>query len=646
MDAVTGYPHDVDSAAEVMDDPLIGRTVAGKYLIQSRVGGGAMGVVYEARQIALDRRVAIKVLNRELQTRLQFVGRFQVEAKAASLLDHANVTRVLDFGTDDTGLLYICMEFLEGQNLFELVRNEWPIDASRVANIMSQTLAALAKAHDMGILHRDIKPDNIVLQRRVDDEGNESDVVKVCDFGIAKLEGVEVFGLSTVNGVGDSYRPAPMDRGGPALTSVGLIIGTPDYMSPEQARGETLDPRSDIYSVGVVLYHLLAGRPPFDGDDAAEILTKHITDEPVPPSAIAKVDAELEEICAKAMSKSPDHRYRTAREMRAALRRSAVFARTGTELTGPISTMPSSHSSIPDSGEVGRSSVMMPPAAPLPTMRGRRTGTIALVVGVLLALGGTALALRSHQKTAKTEGNGPPDAGVMALVDPHAAGAGSANPGDPANGASVTAFTRPTATDPASGGPGAATAPAVLPTGAKTAMAPVPPPTSTGAPPTNPIASAAAATGATTANTAPPTPAPPPVDTTPPPPVVAVTAASPSPPAAVPAPPPFHPENGRVEIAKVETDRVTSRAINEVLRHANLQRCYVDALTKAGSAKEGTAVLSLEIDQNRVEHARLGDTLGLSGLGTCIEGQFSHARVAEADTGDATATITLHFVDP
>jgi serine/threonine protein kinase len=210
---------------------------------------------------------------------------------------------VLDFG-EDGNLLHLVMEYVEAEDLLAVMQREWPLKDVRIVQIMSQALAALAKAHELGIVHRDIKPENILILRGTDDEGNATDIVKVCDFGIAKM---------AASSVEQSRLFAPH------LTREGLIVGTPDYMSPEQARGEGVDGRSDLYSMGIVLYHLLSGQPPFIADTPFGIAIQHVSEPPFPPSRHRSVNPVLESICLRAMSKRPADRFQTAREMRRAI---------------------------------------------------------------------------------------------------------------------------------------------------------------------------------------------------------------------------------------------------------------------------------------------------------------------------------------
>ncbi len=290
--------------------PLVGRTLAGKYTLEEVLGEGAMGVVYKARQLSLEKTIAVKVMHLDLVSDETFAARFHREAKAASRLDHPNSIRILDFGQEADGLLYIAMEFLDGQDLLHVIEHESPISPRRIVEILAQVLSALAVAHEMGIIHRDLKPENIMILRRRIDEG-PGEAVKVCDFGIAKV-------ADSADSI-PSLSPAWAKKKG-RLTTAGLVVGTPEYMSPEQGRGDPLDARSDLYAVGVVLYYLLAGRIPFDAPTPLGIVVKHQHEDPIPPSSIRpEADLQLEEVCLRAMQKRPDERYAGAREMRSAL---------------------------------------------------------------------------------------------------------------------------------------------------------------------------------------------------------------------------------------------------------------------------------------------------------------------------------------
>ena len=282
-------------------DSLVGAALAGgKLVIEGLIGRGGVGAVYRARHRELKMPLAVKVLHESFQHDIDFCRRFYAEALAASRLDHKNVTRVIDFGQEPTGQLYLAMEYLDGVELRVLLEQTKTLPISRIVDIMTQVCAGLSHAHARGIVHRDIKPENLVLVPSQDDEGEATEIVKVCDFGIAQQRGP-----------GQAAGAVPQ----------GIIAGTPEYMSPEQCRGEELDARSDLYSCGVVLYEMATGQLPFTGAHAHVILEKHKSTPVLPPSKIeARVPPLLERIILKALAKDPRERYANMRELRSALR--------------------------------------------------------------------------------------------------------------------------------------------------------------------------------------------------------------------------------------------------------------------------------------------------------------------------------------
>ncbi|NLX98911.1 MAG: serine/threonine protein kinase [Rhodopirellula sp.] len=267
------------------NEDLSGRQL-GDFRLLRRLGQGAMAEVYLAEQGSLERQVAIKVLRSRLAEDQTYVQRFRREARAAAALVHANIVQIYHVG-EIGNVHYIAQEYVQGQNLGQWLQRNGPPDLRTSLAIMRQSAAALVKAADHGIVHRDIKPENILLAR--------SGEVKLSDFGLAQLL------------VPDQ---------GTALTQVGITVGTPLYMSPEQVEGKTLDPRSDIYSLGVTFYHMLAGVPPFVGDTALSVAVQHLKKQPVPlEQARPDLPPALCRIVHKMMAKTPDARFAAAREV-------------------------------------------------------------------------------------------------------------------------------------------------------------------------------------------------------------------------------------------------------------------------------------------------------------------------------------------
>jgi tRNA A-37 threonylcarbamoyl transferase component Bud32/tetratricopeptide (TPR) repeat protein len=281
-------------------DRWIGKVVAGKFRLDALIGEGAMGRVYRGEQLSLAKPVAIKMLHKHLGGDPRVAKRFHREARAASRLSHPNSLSIIEFGDAGDGTLFIAMELLEGEALQSIIDREAPFTPARIGELMVQTLRALDEAHNAGIIHRDLKPENVVVRQ----ERGGGEHVKVCDFGIAKI--IESEPRST------------------AITKDGYVCGTPEYMAPEQARGDAIDVRADIYSAGVMLYQLLCGRVPFVAETALGIITKHLMEEPDPPRRIRPawgIPRSLEQIALKALSKDPKERYSNAREMADAISR-------------------------------------------------------------------------------------------------------------------------------------------------------------------------------------------------------------------------------------------------------------------------------------------------------------------------------------
>ncbi len=282
-------------------DPLIGKTLPGGYVIVELIGTGGMGSVYRGEQSALGRSVAIKIIHQHLLSDEASSARFITEARAASRLNHPNSVSVFDFGKTDDGAPYLVMEYLRGKDLSRVMHEDGWLPIRRVVEVIRQVLLALGQAHELGIIHRDLKPENIVLEPM----RGGADFVKVVDFGLAKLQG-------------EAQTPVDSRR----VTRPGIVCGTPDYMAPEQGRGDTLDARADLYAVGVVLFLLLTGRLPFEAESPTQVVLMHLTVAPPDPRRLAperNIPDSVAEICLKALEKVPSARYQTADEFAAAL---------------------------------------------------------------------------------------------------------------------------------------------------------------------------------------------------------------------------------------------------------------------------------------------------------------------------------------
>jgi serine/threonine-protein kinase len=306
---------------------MIGREIAGRYRVLAKIGEGGMGAVFRAEQISLKRTVAVKLLRPEVVANPLLLRRFNAEAEAVAKLNHPNTVNIYDFGHDTDGTLFIAMELIEGRSLRSLLQSEAPLPPRRALAIATQVAASLIDAHGHAIVHRDLKPDNVMLQ----DRGRERDVARVLDFGIAKLR--------------DDSRATQLQ-----MTQQGDMLGTPQYMAPEQIRAEKIDGRTDIYALGCLIYEMVTARLPHEATTVLALLSKHLLEQPVPPSQRRPdlgLPAGLDPLILGAMAKDPQARPPTMEVFR-------------DQIAALLQTLP------PDPRSAPRSAVVVAPPTPGP----------------------------------------------------------------------------------------------------------------------------------------------------------------------------------------------------------------------------------------------------------------------------------------
>jgi eukaryotic-like serine/threonine-protein kinase len=423
-DEIAYCPNDGAKTSTVASaaDPFIGLTIDRRYYIEARIGEGGMGVVYRATHVVLKKSLAIKVMRGEQANDPEIVQRFVQEARASSAIGHPNIVNISDFGTTPDGAVYFAMEYLHGQTLGQAMAGG-VLARERAFSIFVQIASALEAAHDAGIIHRDLKPDNIFLTV----EAEHRDFVKLLDFGIAKVKNAAA-----------------------KITRTGMVFGTPHYMSPEQAAGQSVDHRSDIYSLGVIMFQVFAGQLPFDAESYMGVMTKHMFEpSPRPSSVSLELRGPIEDILLKVLQKKPEQRYQTMRELRDDLER----AQSG--LPPLASARERTQAALLDASGTAPSLPQVAPPAPLLAARTldsiaipkqRRSLWLWLLAGaLLLGLGAVSfgsfgaprgdVSLPAAQPVASAADSGTPaksDAAAVTLPPPPSASDAAASQVEPA----------------------------------------------------------------------------------------------------------------------------------------------------------------------------------------------------------------------
>ncbi len=307
LDATQGLSADNSEEISTPTDPLVGQILDSKYELIQRLGQGGMGAVYRARRKHIGDEVAIKILLDKFVAGHEATERFRREARAAAMLRHPNVVTIHDFsdGAGATTPAYIVMELVEGTSLRDLLNREGRIAAERSVTLMRGVCSGVGAAHRKGIIHRDLKPDNIIIVPP--ERAGDFETIKVIDFGIAKLREADA---------------------GASLTQTGVLIGTPFYMSPEQCLGDPLDERSDVYSIGAILYEMLGGSPPFTGTTPTAVVAKHLTDIAIPLDQLG-VAPSLANVTGRALAKDPQERYQSVDDLFSDLSSAVYSPRSG-----------------------------------------------------------------------------------------------------------------------------------------------------------------------------------------------------------------------------------------------------------------------------------------------------------------------------
>ncbi|HEY5950293.1 MAG TPA: serine/threonine-protein kinase [Kofleriaceae bacterium] len=324
LETISGRPTPLAGTPAVsLTGEIVGTTLSGRYLVTRKIGQGGMGAVYEATHTLIGKRVAVKVLLEKYAQREAIVRRLKQEAQLASSIGNEHIIDITDFGNTEDGRTFVVMEFLDGESLAECLSREPKLPENRILRISHQAASALAAAHAKGVVHRDIKPENIFLLKR-----KELDFVKVVDFGISK-----------------SLRASADDEEAVRLTQTGMVLGTPLYMSPEQARGDDdLDHRVDIYALGVIMYEAATGRVPFGGNNYLSVISQVLNEDPKPVREVRpELSEEFEAIVNRAMAKNREDRYANATDMLydlSALLDDPTHSTERAKITGPRRLLP------------------------------------------------------------------------------------------------------------------------------------------------------------------------------------------------------------------------------------------------------------------------------------------------------------------